>query len=137
MDWRIGRDAPNRCELCNTDGERATQLQHPMRAGARLRRGMGSLARSRDARLNSLLHDHRLGCQRLDGTLIHDRMPVLLEEKDFDAWFHGTLGAEALKPAAESALREWTVSPRLNRTGVGDDDPTIIEPTAINPTTPN
>jgi hypothetical protein len=25
-------------------------------------------------------------------------------------------------------LREWTVSPRLNRTGVGDDDPTIIEP---------
>jgi putative SOS response-associated peptidase YedK len=57
----------------------------------------------------------------------HHRMPVLLEEKDFDAWLNGTLGPEALKPAAESALREWTVSTRLNR--VGDDDPTIIEPT--------
>jgi hypothetical protein len=27
-------------------------------------------------------------------------------------------------------MREWKVSPRLNRTGVGDDDPTIIEPMA-------
>jgi len=64
----------------------------------------------------------------------HDRMPVLLEEKDFDAWLDGTLGPEALKPAAESALREWNVSPRLNRTGVGDDDPTITEPIIIEPT---
>jgi putative SOS response-associated peptidase YedK len=59
----------------------------------------------------------------------HDRMPVLLQEADFDAWLNGSLGPQALKPAAEEALREWTVSPRLNRTGVGDDDPTIIEPT--------
>jgi putative SOS response-associated peptidase YedK len=59
----------------------------------------------------------------------HDRMPVLLAEKDFNAWLDGTLGPEALMPAAEAALREWTVSPRLNRTGVGDDDPTIVEPT--------
>ena len=58
----------------------------------------------------------------------HDRMPVLLEAKDFDAWLDGSLGPEALKPAPEEALREWKVSPRLNRTGVGDDDPTIIEP---------
>jgi hypothetical protein len=35
----------------------------------------------------------------------------------------GSLGAEALWPAAECALREWTVSWRVNRTGVGDDDP--------------
>ena len=33
-----------------------------------------------------------------------------------------------LKPALEEALREWKVSPRLNKTGVGDDDPTNIEP---------
>jgi putative SOS response-associated peptidase YedK len=52
----------------------------------------------------------------------HDRMPVLLEAKDFDAWLQG------LKPAPAEALGEWKVSPRLNRTGVGDDDPTIIEP---------
>jgi hypothetical protein len=31
-----------------------------------------------------------------------------------------------LKPARESALREWMVSKRMNRTGEGDDDPTII-----------
>jgi putative SOS response-associated peptidase YedK len=64
----------------------------------------------------------------------HDRMPVLLEEKDFGAWLNGTLGPEALKPASESALREWAISPRLNRTGVGDDDPTIIEPIIVEPT---
>jgi putative SOS response-associated peptidase YedK len=58
----------------------------------------------------------------------HDRMPVLLEAKDFDAWLDGSLGPEALKPATESALREWKVSPHMNRTGVGDDDPTVIEP---------
>jgi putative SOS response-associated peptidase YedK len=58
----------------------------------------------------------------------HDRMPVLLEPKDFDAWLDGSLGPDVLKPASEAALREWLVSPRLNRTGVGDDDPTIIEP---------
>ena len=58
----------------------------------------------------------------------HDRMPVLLGAEDFDGWLDGTLGPEALKPAAESALREWVVSSRVNRTGFGDDDPTIVEP---------
>ena len=57
----------------------------------------------------------------------HDRMPVLLEAKDFDAWLNGTLGADALRPAAESALREWRVSKRVNRSGEGDDDPATIE----------
>ncbi len=42
----------------------------------------------------------------------------------------GTLGSEALKPAAEEALREWIVSSRVNRTGDGDDDPTLVEPVA-------
>ena len=54
-------------------------------------------------------------------------MPVLPEMTDFDGWLDGWLGLEALKPAPEGALREWKVSPRLDRTGVGDDDPTIIE----------
>ena len=61
----------------------------------------------------------------------HDRMPLILEPKDFDAWLDGSLGPKALKGAVESALRSWPVSPRLNRTGVGDDDPTIIEPIKI------
>jgi putative SOS response-associated peptidase YedK len=60
----------------------------------------------------------------------HDRMPVLLRSEDFDGWLDGTLGPEALKPAAENALREWTVSKRMNKTGVGDDDPTVIEEVA-------
>jgi putative SOS response-associated peptidase YedK len=54
-------------------------------------------------------------------------MPVLLRAEDFDAWLNGSLGSEALRPAAESALREWTVSKRVNRTGVGDDDPATVE----------
>ena len=58
----------------------------------------------------------------------HDRMPVLLEAKDFDAWLNGALPQEALRPAAETALRELAVSKRLNRTGEGDDDSSIIEP---------
>jgi putative SOS response-associated peptidase YedK len=58
----------------------------------------------------------------------HDRMPVLLDSKDFDSWLDGSAGPEVLKPAPEAALRAWKVSQRLNRTGVGDDDPTIIEP---------
>lgn len=60
----------------------------------------------------------------------HDRMPVLLHREDFDGWLSGTAGTEVLKCAPESALREWLVSTRLNRTGVGDDDPSIIEPIA-------
>jgi len=60
----------------------------------------------------------------------HDRMPILLEAKDFDAWLDGSLGVEGLKPAAEGALSERMVSKRLNKTGVGDDDPTIIDEAA-------
>ena len=50
-------------------------------------------------------------------TPYHDRMPVLLAAEDFDAWLNGTLGADALRPAAESALREWPVSKRMNKAG--------------------
>ena len=63
-------------------------------------------------------------------TSYHDRMPVLLRAEDFDAWLNGSLGADALRPAAESALREWPVSRRVNRAGVGEDDPTIVEKVA-------
>jgi putative SOS response-associated peptidase YedK len=64
-------------------------------------------------------------------TPYHDRMPVLLEPQNFDAWLDGSLGADALKPAAAAALREWPVSKRLNRAGFGDDDPTIIAPVEL------
>jgi hypothetical protein len=32
-----------------------------------------------------------------------------------------------LKPADYNLLQAWPVSRRVNKTGVGDDDPTIIE----------
>ena len=63
-------------------------------------------------------------------TPYHDRMPVLIAPESFDGWLDGSLGPEALRPAAESALREWIVSSRVNRTGHGDDDPMIVEPLA-------
>ncbi len=58
----------------------------------------------------------------------HDRMPILLMPARFDRWLSGEMGADELQPAAESALRERPVTARLNRTGYGDEDPTIIVP---------
>jgi putative SOS response-associated peptidase YedK len=58
----------------------------------------------------------------------HDRMPAILEEKDFDAWLTGKVGKEVLQPAPVEVLREWKVSTRVNKTGVGVEDPTIIDP---------
>ncbi len=46
-------------------------------------------------------------------------MPVLLQGDDINAWLTGRLGREGLKPAAESALREWPVTKRMYRTGEG------------------
>ncbi len=60
----------------------------------------------------------------------HDRMLALLRESDVAEWLDGSLGGEALQPAAESTLREWIVSARVNKTGEGGGDPTIVEPLA-------
>ncbi|MGE4046487.1 MAG: SOS response-associated peptidase [Acetobacteraceae bacterium] len=60
----------------------------------------------------------------------HDRMPVIMARENFTGWLDGSLGVEVLKSAPESALREWCVSPRVNRTGAGDDDPSLVEPLA-------
>ena len=40
---------------------------------------------------------------------VHDRMPVLLAEKDYEPWLSGKAGLELLKPAAENALQKWPV----------------------------
>jgi putative SOS response-associated peptidase YedK len=58
----------------------------------------------------------------------HDRMPMMLDPKDFDGWLEGSSGLEVLKPAPEEALRQWPVSKRVNKSGFGDDDPGIIKP---------
>jgi putative SOS response-associated peptidase YedK len=58
----------------------------------------------------------------------HDRMPVVLQPEEYDAWLNGTIGTELLQPPAVDALREWPVSRRMSRSGQGDDDPTLIQP---------
>jgi putative SOS response-associated peptidase YedK len=61
---------------------------------------------------------------------IHDRMPVLLDKADIESWLNGTGGTELLRPAADDRLRMWPVSRRVNKTGVGDDDPTLFDEVA-------
>ncbi len=58
---------------------------------------------------------------------IHDRMPVVLDKADIGRWLSGEADTERLRPAAEDRLRMWPVSRRVNKTGTGDDDPTMIE----------
>lgn len=58
----------------------------------------------------------------------HDRMPVLLTHEQFEGWLDGSTTAAMLKPAPKTALREWIVSNRVNRSGVGEDDPTLLDP---------
>jgi putative SOS response-associated peptidase YedK len=58
---------------------------------------------------------------------IHDRMPVVLDKADIGQWLRGEVGAELLKPATEYRLRMWPVSGRVNKTGMGDDDPTLLD----------
>jgi putative SOS response-associated peptidase YedK len=65
----------------------------------------------------------------LTGT-IHNRMPVVLDKSDIGAWLEGTAGTELLRPAHADRLRMWPVSRRVNKTGSGDDDPTLIDEVA-------
>ena len=58
---------------------------------------------------------------------VHDRMPVLLAEKDYDPWLRAEAGIELLKPAPNKLLEKWPVSKRVNSSRAGDDDPTLIE----------
>ena len=38
---------------------------------------------------------------------VHDRMPVLLADKDYEPWLSGKAGLELLKPAPEGLLQRW------------------------------
>lgn len=57
----------------------------------------------------------------------HDRMPVLLTPYQFDAWLSGSAGLEVLKPWAQSSLRAYPVSRRVNSSRAPSNDPTLIE----------
>lgn len=61
----------------------------------------------------------------------HDRMPVILDAAGRGAWLAGSTIAAELRPAPESALREWQVSKRVNKSGAFDDDETLVEPAGL------
>jgi putative SOS response-associated peptidase YedK len=58
---------------------------------------------------------------------VHDRMPVLLTEKQFDPWLSGKAGVEYFKPGPNDFLQKWPVSKRVNSSRADDDDPALIE----------
>lgn len=55
---------------------------------------------------------------------VHDRMPVVLEEADWDLWLGERDGDPGLllHPAKEGALRKWPVSPRVGSPKNNDAD---------------
>jgi len=57
----------------------------------------------------------------------HDRMPIILEWSPAREWMRGANPAALLQPVPDDALREWVVSTRVNRTGFGDEDQTLID----------
>ena len=61
----------------------------------------------------------------------HDRRPNILAWADVDAWLRVDNAASLLRPPLDNSLQEWIVSPRVNRSGVGDDDRNLIEPTVF------
>jgi putative SOS response-associated peptidase YedK len=61
---------------------------------------------------------------------VNDRMPVLLQPKDFDHWLAGAAGTELLKSAADDYLQAWQVSRRVNSSRAPSDDPALIEQNA-------
>ena len=59
---------------------------------------------------------------------VHDRMPVILEAKDFEQWERGDVkdAAALMKPAADDVLQKWPVSKRVNSSRASDEDETLI-----------
>ena len=62
---------------------------------------------------------------------VHDRMPVILEEKQFDSWLDDsavpTSLVKMLKPAGERVLACHLVSKRVNSSRADGDDATLID----------
>jgi putative SOS response-associated peptidase YedK len=60
---------------------------------------------------------------------IHDRMPVIVEAKDFHQWERGdtTDAAALMKPAGEDVLQRWPVSRRVNSSRADDADAALID----------
>jgi putative SOS response-associated peptidase YedK len=72
------------------------------------------------------MHDHRHRCERADAA---DSRPHAGGARR-GRWLRGEGGPELLRPAPEDRLRMWPVSRRVNKTGTGDDDPTLLNEVA-------
>jgi len=57
---------------------------------------------------------------------VHDRMPVVLDAKDFTPWLSDG-GPGLLKPAANDALQRWPVSRSVNSSRAPADDPNLVK----------
>lgn len=66
---------------------------------------------------------------------VHDRMPVILETKQFDLWLDVSAVpaslVKMLKPAGERVLACHPVSKRINSSRADGDDATLIDKVAI------
>jgi putative SOS response-associated peptidase YedK len=60
--------------------------------------------------------------------VLHDRMPVILEPGDWEAWLLGNNPAELLRPAAETVVTWHAVDPAVGK--IRHDDLHLIEPIA-------
>ena len=60
---------------------------------------------------------------------LHDRMPVILDKKDWELWLDHDANKESLLfvicPYPADEMRAWPVSTRVNQAGV--DTPSLIE----------
>lgn len=58
---------------------------------------------------------------------VHNRMPVLLTERQFEVWLSGDAGVDDLKPIRSDYLRKWPVSRRVNSSKAPADDASLID----------
>ena len=58
---------------------------------------------------------------------VHDRMPVMMQPRDFEGWLEGLGGTELLRPAPDDYLQVWPVSRRVNSSRAPGDDPALID----------
>jgi len=60
---------------------------------------------------------------------VHDRMPVILEARDFEQWERGDVkdAAALMKPASDDVLQKWPVSKRVNSSRADDSEATLID----------
>jgi putative SOS response-associated peptidase YedK len=58
----------------------------------------------------------------------HDRQPIILGWRDANAWMRGDDPGAFLRSPPEDSLKEWIVSTRVNKAGIGDDDTSLVDP---------